>query len=307
MVAMALIRAPSADAHTLGNRHVSQLFEIELASEGVVLRLTVDAPPEQWAAYGGAQDPIAGSLDRLHQGLMVIVDNVTVPIRVVDARPIWDLASGANNLQVVVEADVDLRGRHTLRIGNANLSETPNYLNDELTVPPGAVIHSTSLLRKTATGAIADRSGVWAQYESLRSVSIDATLPQDPVTRLFAARSGGVWTVDQARERTTWEAWRSRHDTPGTVGLAVVVTAALAAAATRLAAWRTAPGLALILPSALWLVVACTPPFRMILLAGWLAGAIAGSASSRGSPRWAKLLAVASTVAALVAALRLIG
>ncbi len=307
MVAGALVHAPTALAHTLGNRHVSQLFEIELGPDGVVLRLTVDAPPEQWAAYGGGADPIQGSLDRLHQGLMVIVDNATVPIRVTDARPIWDLASGANNLQVVAVADVDLRGHHTLRIGNANLSDTPNYLNDELTVPPGAVIHSTSLLRKTATGQLADRSGVWAQYEALRSVSIDATLPQDPVTLAFAAQRGGVWTLAQARERTAWEAWSTRQDTPMTVGLAALITALLAASGTRLASSRVAAGLAVILPSSIWVLFACELPFRAILLATWLVAAILGAISGRGANRAGPLVYGAALVGSVIAATRLIG
>lgn len=304
---MALAHTPSADAHTLGNRHVSQLLEIELAPNGVVLRLTVDAPPEQWAAYGGAADPIQGSLDRLHQGLMVVVDDATLPIQVVQARPVWDLASGANNLQVVVQASADLRGRHTLRIGNANLSDTPNFLNDELTVPPGAVVHATSLLRKTATGALADRSGVWAQYEALRSVSIDATLPQDAATQLFATTHGGVWTLDQARERSVWEAWRTRHDTPLTVAAATLIAGCLGAAGAGPSGWRWSARLAVVAPAVVWSMVACAAPFQGLLLAGWLAGLALGAASRRASPRSAALLWGAAAVVLPVAAARLIG
>lgn len=308
LVAADLIHPPVAHAHTLGNRHVSQLLEIELRATGVVIRLTVDAPPEQWADFGGAADPAQGSLDRLRQGLMVVVDDTTLPIRVLEARPIWDLASGASTLEIAVAADADLRGRHTVRVGNANLQETPNYLNDELTVPPGAVVHATSLLRKTATGAIADRSGVWAQYEALRSVSVEATLPDDPWSAAFARLHGGVWRLDDARERPLAQSWRAGRDTPATVLLAALTAGLLSAAASRLWAAYGTRGLAAVVPAALWAVVACGPNLRPAVIGVALCALPLGWLSTRLPARPAGVVVYgAGAVAAVVAAARLIG
>jgi hypothetical protein len=87
--------------------------------------------------------------------------------------------------------------------------------------------------------------------------------------------------------------------------MAAVVAALLAAGATRLAAWRVGPSLAVLLPSAGWVLVACDGAFRAAPLAGWLAGAALGALAIR--LRLGLWVVAPALLAAVVAATRLIG
>ncbi len=255
LVGGVLVVASTAHAHPIGDRLPAQLLEVEIQPTGLVISLEAEAPLELLQLSAGTE---VGApeliLDRLDHGLYAEVDGERMALTRRDRSVSTDLVSGHGYvLRAVWEAAVDLDGRHTVRVGNANLGDGPSWFRDEVRLWPGTALHSTNLHR-VLRGEPVNYEGRWLRAESLRRIDLDLTMPTGPLDKAYAWMNPRPWSLADAAP-TGW-AWRDGRENAGTVVLAFVVTALLGALAAACAPGRW--GWSLLAP--VWLVAAVAVP-----------------------------------------------
>ncbi|MCB9666211.1 MAG: hypothetical protein H6732_19030 [Alphaproteobacteria bacterium] len=221
------LSSTEAVAHPFGNRFSAQSLEAGLAPDRITVTLRADVPFALLDLLArGAVPADEVVLSDLVGGVTVRVDGQELDLAEVERWSMPDLVDGEGRvLGVVWEVPVDLRGRHLVAIGNANLAETPCWFRDQVTVPPGARVHATSLRQERSDG-VHWLDNRWLRSERLRAIQVDLELPDDPWTTAFARVDGRPRPARQAWARSAVAAWREGRDDAVTVALALGVALA---------------------------------------------------------------------------------
>ncbi|MCB9680263.1 MAG: hypothetical protein H6733_02225 [Alphaproteobacteria bacterium] len=262
---------------------------MEVAPGGVGILLTADVPDALLEATApDADDPAAAVLERLPHGVTLTVDGAQVPLTVAAQGRRVDLVGGsAQVLTLRLVADVDLAGRHTVVVGNANLGDAPCWFRDDVWVPPVSTVHGTNLVQ-TRRGRTSVAWGRWSRSEGLRRVDLDVEVPDDAVSAAFRAVSTVPWSLDDAAPTAALTAWARGRTDPTSAGLAMALSAVLGLGA-GLASRRT--GRLLVGGLFLWAASAALPA----LPAGPLAVlAAVGALLVVLDPAWGALAALAT-------------
>jgi hypothetical protein len=212
---LSVVGSPAAQAHPFGDRYAAQRVLMDLGRERIVVHYTADAPPGM--LVDDAAD-LEGALDMLERGLVLSVDGTTVPLarRTGTHRP--DLVSMHTHLfDLVLVAEVDLAGRHTIELGNANLGGQPCYFYDDVRVVGSAWVHEASLQVARRDGELIDLSAAWTRSELRRRIRVEVELPDDPWSATFDRIDGRIHPLATMPNRPLAAAWVAGRTTPGTV------------------------------------------------------------------------------------------
>lgn len=237
IAALAALEA-TADAHPFGDRYAAQRMDVRLDRAGVDVGYIADVPIPLLPSHAGAADPDA-MLAELASGLTITVDGASVPSRVTHSAQRMDLVSmNARVLELVLRADVDLTGAHTVEITNGNIPAVPCYHFADVQIAPSLRVTKSSLRLPALGGKIMDFSRQWSRSELRRRVQL--SLDGDPG---WVAAQIDAWAPDARRPLAAsddTEAWRLGADTAVTVearlALAALVGAGAGAAGRR---WQT--------------------------------------------------------------------
>jgi len=229
----------SAAAHPFGDRYAAQRLDVRVDRAGVDVGYIADVPLPLLPTRGGAGDSDA-MLTELATGLTITVDGASVPTQVTHSAQRMDLVSmNARVLELVLRADVDLTGSHTVEITNGNIPAVPCYHFADVQLAPSMRATRSSLRLPALGGKMMDFSRQWSRSELRRRVQL--TLDGDP--GWLAAQIDG-WAPDARRPLAAsddGEAWRLGADSTGTVeariALAAVAGLGAGAAGRR---WQTA-------------------------------------------------------------------
>lgn len=228
--AIAALEGP-AGAHPFGDRYAAQRVDVRLDRAGLDVGYIADVPIPLLPSHAGAADPDA-MLAELATGLTITVDGASVPTRVAHSAQRMDLVSmNARVLELVLRADVDLTGAHTLEITNGNIPAVPCYHFADVQTAPSLRVTKSSLRLPALGGKIMDFSRQWSRSELRRRVQL--TLDGDPG---WVAAQIDAWAPDARRPLAASddaEAWRLGADSVRTVEarLALALCAGLGAGA----------------------------------------------------------------------------
>lgn len=311
-----------AQAHPFGDRYAAQQLEVDVHPDQVVVTLTLDVPDPLLAEEAGT-DVVPGEVlaDRLLHGVTLTVDGEPTQLVELSRDVRKDLIDmHATVIQLRWRAMADLRGEHTLRVGNANLGNTPGWFRDEVRIGGGAEVTASNLV-VWRHGTPSWKTSAWSRSEGLRRVDLSIRTPSTPWLQLAQRWSPTWWSLPQAWERPVPRAWRTGRTQAATVAIALVVAGLLglfascratpwrsplflgfgvaamawggisapvagtliAAAALLLALDRAFAGfaLALTLP---WVFAVATPDWWMLLGTAWLVGATLGRVAPLPDP-----------------------
>lgn len=228
--AMVALEGPAA-AHPFGDRYAAQRVDVRLDRAGVDVGYIADVPLPLLPSHGGAVDPDA-MLAELASGLTITVDGASVPTRTAHSAQRMDLVSmNARVLELVLRADVDLTGAHTVEITNGNIPAVPCYHFADVQTAPSLRATKSSLRLPALGGKIMDFSHQWSRSELRRRVQL--TVEGDPG---WVAAQIDAWAPDARRPLAASEdaeAWRLGADSVRTVEarLALAMGAGLGAGA----------------------------------------------------------------------------
>lgn len=205
-----------AQAHPFGDRYAAQRLSVDLSRQEVVVDYLADAPLIM-LTDGSDEAALQAALDTLQAGLLLAVDGRTVPLvrRAADHRP--DLVSMHTHLfHLQLVGEVPLAARHTVEVGNINLSGRPSFFLDEVTVTGSARVHASSLRVAMRDGTVTDLADAWSRSELRRRIRVDVELPTDPWSTLFDELDPARWPASRTHDRDPLPAWAAARRTPET-------------------------------------------------------------------------------------------
>lgn len=209
-------------AHPFGDRYTAQRLDVRLDLGGVDVAFMADAPlallpPGTPDTTEGLEEAARG----LSAGLILTVDGATVPLQVTSQQARLDLVSMHTRvLELVLRADVDLRGPHTVEVSNGNLQGAPSFFLSTLEVAPSMTVVDSSLL--TGTEAEQSLSGRWTRSEGRRLMHAeldgDGSIPARALTSLDPR------TVDlHTAHAPLMASWRAGGHTARNAGLLLLL------------------------------------------------------------------------------------